>query len=137
MLQNKIRERDDSYFYKITVSIIKFLNDDLKHSMTYLCWTSLLEIILALRMKPSYKEHFREYRINCEMKTPYVKMGYCYSGTESTRYWKHLLRYWPIFARSSTLHRAGAVSTRQKWLFISIIWSLLSFQIGPVEESGQ
>ena len=26
---------------------------------------------------------------------------------------KHLLRYWPIFARSSTLHYAGAVNTRQ------------------------
>ena len=26
---------------------------------------------------------------------------------------KHLLRYWPIFARSSTLHFAGAVHTRQ------------------------
>ena len=32
-----------------------------------------------------------------------------------TRYnmYKHLLRYWPIFARSSTLHFAGAVNTRQ------------------------
>ena len=27
---------------------------------------------------------------------------------------KHLLRYWPIFARSSTLHFAGAVNTWQK-----------------------
>ena len=26
---------------------------------------------------------------------------------------KHLLRYWPIFARSPTLHFAGAVNTRQ------------------------
>ena len=26
---------------------------------------------------------------------------------------KHLLRYWPIFARSSTLHFAGADNTRQ------------------------
>ena len=27
---------------------------------------------------------------------------------------KHLLRYWSILARSSTLHFAGAVNTRQK-----------------------
>ena len=27
---------------------------------------------------------------------------------------KHLLRYWPILARSSILHFAGAVNTRQK-----------------------
>ena len=27
---------------------------------------------------------------------------------------KHMLRYWPIFARSPTLHFAGAVNTRQK-----------------------
>ena len=27
---------------------------------------------------------------------------------------KHLLRYWPILARSSTLHFAGAVNTRQE-----------------------
>ena len=41
---------------------------------------------------------------------------------------KHLLRYWPIFARSSTLHFASAVNTRQKSPCISITWSLLSFQ---------
>ena len=29
-------------------------------------------------------------------------------------YEKHLLRYWPILARSSILHFAGAVNTRQK-----------------------
>ena len=29
-------------------------------------------------------------------------------------YHKHLLRYWPILARSSILHFAGAVNTRQK-----------------------
>ena len=27
---------------------------------------------------------------------------------------KHLLRYWPIFAQSSTLHFADAVNTNQK-----------------------
>ena len=49
---------------------------------------------------------------------------------------KHLLRHWPVLARSSTLHFSGAVNTRQNLLCISIVWSLLSFQIGPVVVQG-
>ena len=46
---------------------------------------------------------------------------------------KHLLRYWPIFARSSTLHFADAVNTRQKLPCISITSCLLSFETSAVE----
>ena len=46
---------------------------------------------------------------------------------------KHLLRYWPILARSSTLHFAGAVNTRQESQCTSLTWSILSFQTGPVK----
>ena len=49
---------------------------------------------------------------------------------------KHLLRYWSIFARSSTLLFAGTVNTRQKSRCIPITRSLLSFQTGPVEVQG-
>ena len=56
------------------------------------------------------------YRAYCLYKET-VYNGHCWSlnkdfSIENDS--KHLLRYWPIFARSSTLHFAGAVNTRQK-----------------------
>ena len=45
---------------------------------------------------------------------------------------KHLLRYCPILARSSTLNFDGVVKTRQTSQYI-LTWSILSFQTGHEE----
>ena len=49
---------------KIPVSTINFLNDDFKRSTRYPCLSSLLESRLTLRIKHSYEEQARAYRIS-------------------------------------------------------------------------
>ena len=48
---------------KIPVLTINFLNDDFKGSKRYPCLGRLLESRLALRIKHSYEERARAYRI--------------------------------------------------------------------------
>ena len=66
-----IRERDTSYCWiRSSYRPLNFLNDDFKRSARYPCLSSLLESRLALRIKHSYEEQARAYRISWEIKTP-------------------------------------------------------------------
>ena len=80
---------------------------------------------------------FRKYHIFYKLytnKCMHITINVRQVIVDNNRYFlKHLLRYWPIFALSSTLNFAGAVNTRQKMTVHINNLSLLSFQIGPVE----
>ena len=59
-----IRERATSYCWiRSPYWPLNFLNDDSKRSTRYPCLSSLLESRLAPRIKHSYEEHARAYRI--------------------------------------------------------------------------
>ena len=66
----RIRERGTAYcLIRSPYRPLNFFNDDFKRSLTFPCSRSLFESRVALRIKHTYKEEARAYRISCEIKT--------------------------------------------------------------------
>ena len=69
----RIRGRGTSYYLRRSpYRPLNFFNDDVKRSLTYPSSRILFESLVALRIKHSYEEQARVYRISCEIKTPYA-----------------------------------------------------------------